>query len=153
MSRSAAGCQRAQVKLTRPERDQGNSTDQEIWSWQRTLSNWANWGADDERGTLNLSTRAKRPASGPTRPKGVIISCARTIAYESAADNVMPARQYMLSSGEAEPEQILGRAATDAFLLAGASVFVAFRELQRIGPQQAQREAHSRWEGSPHGSR
>src|SRR5689334_11385991 len=92
-------------------------SEQEFWSWYRTLSNWGRWGVDDERGTLNLITPAKRLQAAQLVREGQIISCARTIVYESAADNVMPVRHFMLSSGEAEPEQILARAATDVFLL------------------------------------
>jgi kynurenine formamidase len=90
---------------------------EEIWSWHRTLSNWGRWGVEDERGTLNLITPAKRLQAAQLVREGLVISCARTIAYEPAADNVMPARHFMLSSGEAEPEHILGRAATDVFVL------------------------------------
>ena len=92
-------------------------TEQEIWSWHRTLSNWGRWGVDDERGTLNLITPAKRLQAARLVREGLVISCARTIGYEPAADNVLPARHFMLSSGEAEPERILSRSATDAFLL------------------------------------
>ena len=92
-------------------------TEQEIWSWHRSLSNWGRWGADDERGTLNLITPAKRLQAASLLGEGLIVSCARTIDYAPTADNVTPARHFMLSSGEAEPDQVLGRAATDAFLL------------------------------------
>ncbi|MBV9597983.1 MAG: cyclase family protein [Chloroflexi bacterium] len=92
-------------------------SEQEIWSWHRTLSNWGRWGTDDERGTLNLITPGKRLQAASLVREGLIVSCARTVAYEPAVDNVMPARHFMLSSGEAEPEQVLSRTATDAFFL------------------------------------
>src|ERR687885_98776 len=92
-------------------------TELEIWSWHRTLSNWGRWGADDERGTLNLITPAKRLQAASLVRDGLVVSCARTIDYAPSADNVMPSRHFMLSSGEADPHQVLGRAATDAFLL------------------------------------
>jgi kynurenine formamidase len=92
-------------------------TEQEIWSWHRSLSNWGRWGADDERGTLNLITPAKRLQATSLVRDGLVVSCARTIGYQPAVDNVMPARHFMLSSGEVEPDHGLGWAATDAFLL------------------------------------
>jgi hypothetical protein len=75
-------------------------TEHEIWSWHRTLSNWGRWGVDDERGTLNLITPAKRLQAAQLVREGLIVSCARTIGYESAADNAMPARHFMPSSSE-----------------------------------------------------
>ena len=32
--------------------------------WQKELSNWGRWGKDDEMGTLNLVTPAKRKQAG-----------------------------------------------------------------------------------------
>ena len=93
-------------------------TEQDILSWFQTLSNWGRWGPDDERGTLNLITPAKRlQAAGMVR-EGLVVSCARRIAYDPAPDNVLPARHFMLSSGEGAPHVNVGRTgATDAFLL------------------------------------
>jgi len=93
-------------------------SEQEILSWFQTLSNWGRWGADDERGTLNLITPSKRLQAAALVREGLVISCARTIGYEPAVDNVVPARHFMLSSGEGEPAVEVGRVgATDAFLL------------------------------------
>ena len=61
-------------------------TEQDILGWYASLSNWGRWGGDDERGTLNLITPAKRlQAIGLVR-EGLVISCARTIGYDAAAD-------------------------------------------------------------------
>jgi kynurenine formamidase len=93
-------------------------TEQEILGWFQTLSNWGRWGADDERGTLNLITSAKRLQAASLVREGLVISCARTIGYEPAADNLTPARHFMLSSGEGEAPVNRGRSgAADAFLL------------------------------------
>ena len=35
-------------------------TENEVLAYYTTLSNWGRWGPDDERGTLNLITAAKR---------------------------------------------------------------------------------------------
>jgi hypothetical protein len=37
------------VNTTRPAEDQ-------LLGWMQSLSNWGRWGADDQRGTLNLVT-------------------------------------------------------------------------------------------------
>jgi kynurenine formamidase len=94
-------------------------TEQQILSWYGELSNWGRWGAEDERGTLNLITPAKRRQAASLVREGLVISCARTLGYEPAADNQAPARHFMLQSGEGEPAQSLGRTgASDAFLVA-----------------------------------
>lgn len=93
-------------------------TEQEILGWFQTLSNWGRWGPDDERGTLNLITPAKRLQAASLVREGIVVSCARTINYEPAPDNLLPARHFMLSSGESAPAVDVGRTgATDAFLL------------------------------------
>src|SRR5437763_14884260 len=94
-------------------------TEQDILGWYNSLRNWGRWGADDERGTLNLVTPAKRLQAANLVREGLVISCARTIGYEAAADNQWPARHFMLQSGKGEPAQSIGRSgASDAFLLA-----------------------------------
>jgi len=91
----------------------------QILSWYQTLSNWGRWGPDDERGTLNLITPAKRLQAAGLVREGLLISCARTIGWEPTVDSPMPARHFMLQSGEGEPAQAVGRSgASDAFLLA-----------------------------------
>jgi kynurenine formamidase len=93
-------------------------TEQEILGWFQTLSNWGRWGADDELGTLNLITPSKRLQAAGLVREGLVISCARTIGYEPSVDNQMPARHFMLSSGESQSPVNLGRTgAADAFLL------------------------------------
>jgi kynurenine formamidase len=91
---------------------------EEVLRWFETLSNWARWGADDELGTLNLITPAKRLQAAGLVREGRVISCARQIEYEPAADNQFPARHFMLRSGESQSAQSVGRVgAMDAFLL------------------------------------
>ena len=93
-------------------------TEQEILSWYQSLSNWGRWGADDERGTLNLITQEKRQQAASLAREGIVVSCARTIGYELSVDNAVPARHFMLTSGEGDPALEKGRTgATDAFLL------------------------------------
>jgi kynurenine formamidase len=69
----------------------------------QSLSNWGRWGADDQRGTLNLITpQVTLRATGLVR-EGAAVSCARPWSYEAASD-VNPRRvpqHYMIASGEA----------------------------------------------------
>ena len=60
------------------------------------LSNWGRWGADDERGTLNLITPAKsREAAGLVR-SGVTVSLAHNPMTEEALDNPSTAFEHIM---------------------------------------------------------
>jgi len=63
------------------EREQNHSHLAMIWSWHRSLSNWGRWGADGERGTLNLITPTNR-----LQPNSLVVSCARMISYGAFGD-------------------------------------------------------------------
>jgi kynurenine formamidase len=94
-------------------------TEAEVLSWYQTLSNWGRWGPDDELGTLNLITAAKRQQAVGVVREGMLISCARTVRYQPTPDGPLPPRHFMLQSGEGEPTVRVGRSnATDAFLIA-----------------------------------
>jgi len=47
-----------------------------VREWGRRYSNWGRWGADDERGTLNFITPARRLAALALPRRGIAISCA-----------------------------------------------------------------------------
>ncbi len=47
--------------------------------WMGTLSNWGRWGKDDELGTLNLITQAKRRSAMALARKGIVVSMERTV--------------------------------------------------------------------------
>jgi hypothetical protein len=67
--------------------------EREVKDYLRTLSNWRRWGADDELGTINLITPAKRVAAAALVSEGVSVSCARPIVTDIAADTtVQPMR-------------------------------------------------------------
>jgi hypothetical protein len=75
----------------------------QLLAWMESLSNWGRWGADDQRGTLNLVTPEVTLRALALAREGVSVSCARPWSYERAPD-VDPRRvpqHYMLSSGEA----------------------------------------------------
>jgi hypothetical protein len=50
------------------------------------LNNWGRWGADDQKGTLNLITPAKRAAAVALARSGRVVSLARDIAPQPALD-------------------------------------------------------------------
>jgi kynurenine formamidase len=60
------------------------------------LSNWGRWGKDDQLGTLNLITPAKRKQAATLVREGTSVSLARSVEKESAADNPDPFVQTML---------------------------------------------------------
>lgn len=68
-------------------------------TWMTELSNWGRWGADDERGTLNLITPQKRREAVALVRHGVSVSLARDVEKEEAADNPRPFEHEMLSAG------------------------------------------------------
>ncbi len=57
------------------------------------LSNWGRWGKDDELGTLNLITNAKRKEAAAMVKEGFPISLAHDILKEKAEDNNSPFNQ------------------------------------------------------------
>lgn len=77
-------------------------TEDELWGYLETLSNWGRWGDDDELGTLNLITPAKRLEAVATVREGTSVGCARPILVEQAAADVrFQPQHFMIKSGEA----------------------------------------------------
>ena len=66
--------------------------------WQTELSNWGRWGKNDEIGTLNLITPAKRRAALALVKEGVPVSLSTNIAMEKAIDVPCPAEWAMTTS-------------------------------------------------------
>jgi kynurenine formamidase len=65
------------------------------------LTNWTRWGADDERGTLNFLTDARRATAAGLVTSGVSISLAHDLATEPMPDHPHPVQHHMLASGDA----------------------------------------------------
>ena len=95
----------------------GRPAQDQLLGWMDSLSNWGRWGAEDQRGTLNLLTPEVTLRATRLVQEGVTVSCARQWSYESAPD-VDPRRvpqHYMLASGEAyrpgegPDRQVVGR--------------------------------------------
>ena len=72
----------------------------EVREYMRTCSNWGRWGADDELGTINLVTEAKRQAAARLVRDGVSVTCARPIGTDIAPDTTFQPMRFMVDSGE-----------------------------------------------------
>ena len=57
-------------------------TQEQFDEWMTELSNWGRWGADDERGTLNLITAEKAAQAGALVQTGETVSLAHPIRRE-----------------------------------------------------------------------
>jgi hypothetical protein len=65
-------------------------TQGEYERWQTELSNWGRWGKDDELGTLNLITPAKRKRALALAKEGFSVSLARDASVTKEVDNPCP---------------------------------------------------------------
>jgi kynurenine formamidase len=78
-----------------------NPTEAEVMTYFQTLSNWGRWGPDDEKGTLNLVTPAKRKQAAALVTEGITVSCAWDIENTPQPDHVMGTPQrLMVATGE-----------------------------------------------------
>ena len=68
--------------------------------WMTELSNWNRWGAQDQRGTVNLMTDATRKAAARLVTDGVSISLARDADPVKSADNGNPLGLAMLATAQ-----------------------------------------------------
>jgi kynurenine formamidase len=69
--------------------------------WMKELSNWGRWGKDDQLGTLNLITPAKRKQAAALVKEGLPVSMAHETLKEKASDNGDPFTHQMKSTGAA----------------------------------------------------
>ncbi len=67
--------------------------------WMTELSNWGRWGREDQMGTLNLITPAKRKQSAALVKEGISVSLARDTEKEKAPDNGSPFEHVMRATG------------------------------------------------------
>jgi kynurenine formamidase len=63
-------------------------------------SNWGRWGADDERGTLNLITPDVRVRAAGLVREGATVSCAHPINTVADSENTAPALHFMVRAGD-----------------------------------------------------
>src|SRR6201996_9316680 len=67
--------------------------------WKKELSNWGRWGKDDQIGTLNLITAAKRKQAAGLVKEGFSVSLAHDALTETAVDNPRPYEHVMQGLG------------------------------------------------------
>ena len=67
--------------------------------WKKELTNWGRWGKEDQIGTLNLITPAKRKQAAALVKDGVSVSLAHDALTEKAVDNGSPYEHVMLGIG------------------------------------------------------
>ena len=81
-------------------------SEQEVIGWMDSLSNWGRWGADDQLGTLNLITDAKRVEAANLVTEGISVTCSRLVVPEQAPDvTTIPPLHYMIRAGDTVPSQ------------------------------------------------
>lgn len=73
-----------------------NPTREQVVQMMKEISNWGRWGKDDERGTFNLVTPAKRKAAAALVKEGLSVSLAHTLDKEVFPDNPTPFKQEFL---------------------------------------------------------
>ena len=89
----------------------------EVIGWMDSLSNWGRWGDDDQLGTLNLITDAKRVQAAALVKEGISVTCSRVVVPEIAADvTSIPPLHYMIRAGDTVPAEGAG----------GTSDFIGF---------------------------
>lgn len=71
-------------------------TKADIERMMKELSNWGRWGKNDERGTVNLITPARRKQAAALVTEGVSVSLARNTDSQKAVDNSSP---YVVKMG------------------------------------------------------
>src|SRR5688572_13256810 len=87
-----------------PAPQQASGSDQAVTKeqyeqWKKDLSNWGRWGKEDEIGTLNLITPAKRKQAAALVKEGVSVSLASDPDTEKAVDNPNPYEHAMQGIG------------------------------------------------------
>jgi kynurenine formamidase len=61
---------------------------------------WGRWGADDQRGALNLLTPVRVAHALTLAREGTVVSCGREFAFAPAVDNPTPALHHMTIAGD-----------------------------------------------------
>lgn len=78
-------------------------SDQELEAMFRRCSNTGRWGGDDEMGTLNYITPAKRIAAAAMVKTGDVVSVGRDLATTPSKTNTQPVTHIMLFSDANSP--------------------------------------------------
>src|SRR5688572_23853161 len=93
---AAFGVAKTSSQSTAPRRA---VTEAEYERWKKDLSNWGRWGKDDQIGTLNLITPAKRRQAAGLVREGFPVSLASDADTVKAVDNANPYEHTMNNIG------------------------------------------------------
>jgi kynurenine formamidase len=123
-------------------------SEREVIGYLKALSNWGRWGAEDELGTINLITPAKRAAAARLVRDGVAVTGARPIVPDITPDTTFQFMRFMVDSGEgrdtAPPERVRARRGAGEFI---GMVFHGYTVTHIDTP------AHFFWEGKIYNGR
>jgi kynurenine formamidase len=75
-------------------------TQAEYETWQKDLSNWGRWGPNDEMGTLNLITAAKKKQAVALVREGFTVSIASNASTEKGVDIPCPVEWSMVTASD-----------------------------------------------------
>ncbi|MBM3735376.1 MAG: cyclase family protein [Acidobacteria bacterium] len=75
------------------------ATKADVERWMKELSNWGRWGQQDQLGTINLITPAKRKEAAGLVREGVSVSLAHPVEKKNAVDNGSPFEHRMEDAG------------------------------------------------------
>lgn len=75
------------------------TTKDDLARWAKEYNNWGRWGKDDQLGTLNLITPAKRLQAAALVREGVSVSMSRTLETKKAEDVENPFELQMRGPG------------------------------------------------------
>jgi len=75
--------------------------------WMQELSNWGRWGKDDQLGSVNLITPAKRRAAAALVKEGYSVSLSSDAETTKSADNEFPFGHEMIATGTG-PDAMFG---------------------------------------------
>ena len=77
-----------------------NLNKSDVDQMMKDLSNWGRWGKDDQIGTVNLVTPAKRKQAAKLVREGITVSLEHLIDFEKSADNQLPFVHEMTATGD-----------------------------------------------------
>ena len=86
-----------------PAADPANLKLADIDRMMKEISNWGRWGKDDQKGTVNLITSAKRKQAIGLAREAMVISLAHAQDSRKAPDNVYPLVQDVYATGDGAP--------------------------------------------------
>src|SRR5215813_3005149 len=88
--------------------DRAIPSEQQILEWFHSLSNWGRWGPNDELGTLNLVTPAKRKQAAALVKDGVSVSLASNASKEKEIDVPCPVEWSMITATQSTAMDRIG---------------------------------------------